>query len=236
MTVSSANLEQLKCCTVRVDITRDDRGTGFFVAPGLVLTCHHVLKSEATIEIWWQGKTYSANVNEHSEEADLALLQLIGEVPEHPVVQLDLTVTIGDPLYSFGYTDQYVDGDPADFDYVDETGGDWPLMKLDQGQVRPGLSGAPLLNRRTGKVCGVMKKSRDRASDLGGRGIPMTTVFKLFPQLRLEIETYQGNPFTRLMEFTQLSDLHNGQHHLNRIFEILNSQGGGGVDCRQWYG
>lgn len=49
-------------------------------------------------------------------------------------------------------------------------------MKLKQGQSRPGLSGAPLLNLRTGGVCGIVKSSRDRDSDLGGRAVPITCI------------------------------------------------------------
>jgi hypothetical protein len=49
--------------------------------------------------------------------------------------------------------------------------------------VRSGLSGAPLLNPATGKVCGVVKYTEDRSLPLGGGGIPISTVFEYFPDL-----------------------------------------------------
>ncbi|MBW4563114.1 MAG: hypothetical protein KME32_18585 [Mojavia pulchra JT2-VF2] len=58
-----------------------------------------------------------------------------------------------------------------------------PIIKLKGGQVRPGLSGSPLLNQRTGKVCGVIKFTRNRNSDLGGGAIPIDVVFKYYPKV-----------------------------------------------------
>ncbi|MEM8640461.1 MAG: trypsin-like peptidase domain-containing protein [Cyanobacteria bacterium P01_G01_bin.54] len=221
MSESAKAIDHLKSCTVCINRSSSQRGTGFFVVQGQILTCHHVIKDKTKIEIWWQGNPYPAEVTGHAEDADLALLQLTGNVPEHPVVELDLTVAIDDPLYSFGYTDQYVDGDPADFGYVDETGGDWPLMKFKEGQVRPGLSGSPLLNRRTGKVCGVVQKTRDRSSALGGRGIPMSTVFKVFPQLQPK-KVITVNPFTQRGMIDDVALIYGRETELGRILEFLN--------------
>ncbi|MFC4013561.1 NACHT domain-containing protein [Nonomuraea purpurea] len=60
---------------------------------------------------------------------------------------------------------------------------DQPLLKLKEGQVRPGMSGAGVLNLRTGAVCGILVATRDRNSDLGGRAIPVRTVLSEFPGL-----------------------------------------------------
>jgi hypothetical protein len=46
------------------------------------------------------------------------------------------------------------------------------------------MSGAPLLNQRTGKVCGIVKFTRDRSFDLGGGAIPTRVILEQFPQLR----------------------------------------------------
>jgi hypothetical protein len=35
--------QDLRPCTVKIDVDRLPRGTGFFVAPGHVITCAHVL-------------------------------------------------------------------------------------------------------------------------------------------------------------------------------------------------
>ena len=46
-------------------------------------------------------------------------------------------------------------------------------IKLKKGQVTAGYSGSPVLNEGTWKVCGIMKATRDKQSDLGGWAIPV---------------------------------------------------------------
>jgi hypothetical protein len=45
------------------------------------------------------------------------------------------------------------------------------------------MSGAPLLNQRTGKVCGIVKFTRDRSFDLGGGAVPTSVILAQFPEL-----------------------------------------------------
>src|SRR5207253_10304494 len=52
-----------------------------------------------------------------------------------------------------------------------------------EGQVTYGLSGGPLLNLRTGGVCGIVQKTRSSKSDMGGRAIPTQSVLECFPGL-----------------------------------------------------
>lgn len=168
--------ERLKQCTVRLSVTGGQgHGTGFFVAPGLILTCAHVVKgaNSRLINVWWQSQNYTADIDsvpENIEKVDLALLKLKGSIPDHSWVSLDESAQVGDKLYSFGYTDEYPNGDPATFECEGFNGDRPPLLKFKEGQVRPGLSGSPVLNQRTGKVCGIVKKTRDR-SIASNRGV-----------------------------------------------------------------
>jgi len=114
-------------------------------------------------------------------DADLALLQV--DLKEHPCVLFSQEYTPFDHLYSYGYPDNRPSGDPATFTLEGKAGNQEVQLKFKAGQVRPGLSGAPILNVRTGCVCGVVERTRDRASDLGGRAISATTVFQVFPEL-----------------------------------------------------
>jgi hypothetical protein len=98
-------------------------------------------------------------------------------------VYLHQEVDLNDHLYSYGYTDQYPDGDSATFTYEGPTDEQQTLLKLKAGQARPGLSGAPLLNLRTGGVCGIVKSTRDRDSDLGGRAVPTSVILLLLSDL-----------------------------------------------------
>jgi hypothetical protein len=177
-------------CTVRLK-SPDDAGTGFFVAPGLVLTCSHVVKSawpDKAVDVFWEGRKIEgpvAIVPEHfqPENSDLALLRV--ELADHPCVLLDEAYTLRDEMLAFGYPGGSTTGDPVTLvseDWPRDRGAspDLPHLKLKQGQVQPGFSGAPLLNLRTGGVCGVVDKTRDRASDLGGRALPTALVLEQY--------------------------------------------------------
>jgi len=91
------------------------------------------------------------------------------------VALLGAIADIGDELYSFGYPEDNV-GEPATFEIEGLTGDVPPRIKFKAGQVKPGMSGSPLLNRRTGAVCAVLVSTRGRQSSLGGYGVPVSTL------------------------------------------------------------
>jgi len=184
--VKQSLYELLRDCTVRISLQgKTGHGTGFFVAPGLILTCAHVVKDvqsgTSSAEVYWHGQLHPAQITRLLPDTDLALLQV--NVIEHPCVFLQEEVIPFDTLYSYGYPDDHSSGDPATFTLEGKAGEQGEQLKFKRGQVRPGLSGAPILNMRTGYVCGVVQLTRDRASDLGGRAIPTSTVFRVFPEL-----------------------------------------------------
>lgn len=170
--------ELLRDCSVRI-VTASGSGTGAFVAPGLVLTCAHVIDREVDepVRVFWSGRELVAEIVAcHSAPfPDLALLTV--PFSEHPCALLDPAVELGDSLYAFGYTDDGPGGDSVTLEYEGPSLRPDELHKLKQGQVRPGFSGAALLNQRTGCVCGVLKATRDRTNDLGGRAVPVSAVF-----------------------------------------------------------
>ncbi|MGB5710880.1 MAG: hypothetical protein WBM44_08200, partial [Waterburya sp.] len=113
-------------------------------------------------------------------------------------------------------------GDPRYFIYTDLTGDDPPLMTFREEQVQPGFSGAPLLNRRTGKICGLIKRSRDIYTSLGGRGVSTKIIFEYFPELKPT--AIPDNPFNHLAGRIEDSNLVFGREtEIKRIFELLNS-------------
>ncbi len=182
----------LQRCTVK--LTLPDRmgwGTGFFVAPGWILTCAHVVRDagDGPVLVRWQAQENwaEAYVEElRSDPDDLALLRVrLPEGESPPCVWLDEAVRSRDPLYLFGYPDQdFPNGCPVTFGCEGWTGDEPALIKFALGQVRPGMSGSPLLNQRTGMVCGMVKFTRDRSFDLGGGAISTRVILEQFPQLR----------------------------------------------------
>ncbi len=86
--------KRLQQCTVRLKIS-GGHGTGFFVAPGLILTCAHVIKAsvDKQINVFWQAQNmdYEATIERWIEEPylDLALLRLNAEIHSHPCIDFD---------------------------------------------------------------------------------------------------------------------------------------------------
>src|SRR5258706_14136631 len=113
--------ELLRQCTVRVSVQgKKGHGTGFFVAPGLILTCAHVVtesSSKATLaEIYWNEQSYLGHILPAVALAmiDLAFLEV--EFREHPCVFLDKDIMLFDPLVCYGYPDNYPDGDTSAYE------------------------------------------------------------------------------------------------------------------------
>jgi AAA+ ATPase superfamily predicted ATPase len=78
------------------------------------------------------------------------------------------------------------------------------------------------LNLRTGKICGVVNKTRDEYSDLGGRAIPVSTIFACFPELKPKKSP--ENPFTPLSGGIREPDkIFGREKEVKDICEILNS-------------
>jgi HEAT repeat protein len=185
--------ELLRQCTVRVSSHgMTGYGTGFFVAPGLVLTSAHVVQAvqvnKPAVQVSWQGSSYEVLTMQLAANADLALVQI--DMTTHPCVFLDARALPGDGFYSYGYSDEYIGGDPATFTCEGWGGERQELLKFKVGQVRPGFSGAPLLNTRTGYVCGIIQRTRDRSTDLGGRAAASSVAFREFPTLRALQQTF----------------------------------------------
>jgi hypothetical protein len=114
---------------------------------------------------------------------DLALLAI--DLQEHPCVSLGSEVHLGDPLAAHAYTAKHSGGEFATLKSEGLGQGEAAeeqLLKLKEGQVLPGFSGAPLLNLRTLRVCGLMKSRRDRlVTDLGGFAIPASVILRKLP-------------------------------------------------------
>lgn len=173
MFMRSEQVELLKECTVLLE-TDVSRGRGFFVAPGLVVTCAHVVLT-GRVRMTWGNRQLEGEVAEVSLNADLAVLKTIGESPPVPCVFVGDEINVGDVLFGYGYPEKF-NGDALTLTFegpsVEHDTG-LELLKLKWGQVKSGFSGAPLLNIRTGRVCGIVTISRDVTTDLGGRAVPI---------------------------------------------------------------
>ncbi len=196
MQVSAADImDLLRNCVVAIT-HGDSSGTGFFVAPNRVLTCLHVLEnSSEPIEIQWHGEQRTATLSKDFKSSrkkknvlDLAVLEVDEKIAnwDHPCVLLGDEIKLKDNLYTFGHPegDYREGGESETYEYegpiYEGEGKDKvELYKLKLGEAVPGLSGSPLLNLTTYKVCAVVGTTRGEGTLLGGGAVPVKYLQKL---------------------------------------------------------
>jgi hypothetical protein len=168
-------------------------GTGFFAAPGCVLTCAHVIRDAETMSVTPElglavavGTSWLGRVVARSAAGgpglwpfpDLAVLRLNGAAA-HPVVRLSGEDPAGDvDCHTWGFLvrdrEDAVHGSPVSFRFEGVEGDGY--FKLKAGQAMPGLSGAPLICPVRRAVVGVITGTRDKTSDLGGFASPIAAL------------------------------------------------------------
>jgi hypothetical protein len=173
--------EDFKDCTVRLRQGRVLLGTGFFVGPGLVVTCAHVVDGFESVDLDYGGHPYPgtvirkeiADAVEQILFPDIALISVSSV--EGSAVELEDSFEPDDSLLAWGYPEEAPNGDSMNgtcegsrcFGSLRSQ----TLIKFKLTQVAPGSSGSPLLNLRTGRVCGMLKRTRSQYSAEGGFGI-----------------------------------------------------------------
>ncbi|WP_248963371.1 serine protease [Sphaerisporangium perillae] len=170
MTGDRSRLREAFCASTLALGRRGQEGTGFFIAPGLVLTCAHVLAPAdrplpAAVEAVWGERMLDLEVMpgrvrpEAGGGPDLALLRTPRDL-DHPFVSLSDAAEPGDELWIYGYPrGRYREGEPvrAFCEGVSVRSGGTRLLRVAGGRASPGHSGAPALNWRTGSICGVVR-------------------------------------------------------------------------------
>jgi hypothetical protein len=185
-------------CTVQVMVGDKGKGTGFFVAPGTVLTCAHVVAVDdhavPDVKVKWRGVTYTGTASARPPEAlgarvwnppDLCVISLDSPPPGHPTVILSAKGGDDCDVYIVGYNKVFSD--------TPELGGSWTgrltgwqqvggdrMRQVTGVSLEPGMSGGPVLDLRRGVVCGVVKTQRLPDSDMGGLVIPVELVQREF--------------------------------------------------------
>jgi len=179
-----------------------DYGTGFFVSPGFIVTCAHVILNDPeNIRIKYSGQWFDASLVEATDPVypDLALLSVSsGALVDHHCALLYDEISITDKVYSFGYHSTNKQLEPVSLEYEGEipfessftSGSDFKSYKFKFGHVVPGYSGSPIMNLQNGMICGIIDITRDRSSPMGGKGIPVSTLYYYFPFIKEQNVNY----------------------------------------------
>ena len=220
----------LSRCTARLVVNSGaEYGTGCFVAPGYLITCAHVVneayQDHGRIDALWDGQKYAATIEKITSQAypDLALLKIDG-ISDHPCAYLYGAISLGNNLYTYGYPADFSQGEPATFAYEGQHEGEYDLLKLKLGNVKPGFSGSPLLNLHTGAVCGVVKRTIGEDSLLGGRAVPISHVLEAFPEIKALQEQFHSQD-SRWADCLTLQ-----QRQVNGLNKLLSSSQHGAVE------
>lgn len=189
--------------TVRVIGPRP--GTGFFVAPGVVLTCAHVVGRDAPVSVLGRPATRVERLCDRGrplpaldeDYPDVAIVWV--DIDGHPCVALDEARPIWDDSFqTYGFPTEGGSAElltPAMLDYRGTKGPEaTPFIDLKSDTVKPGMSGGALLNLRTLAVCGLVVATRRVASPDGGLAVPWDLIAKRIPDVvKANLDFHVGN-------------------------------------------
>jgi hypothetical protein len=211
-------------------------GTAFFTAPGVLITCEHVVRgaTEKDLEVLWGGDTLQVLriVLPKGSTLDLAIIQVAQRA--HPIATAGPAATLIGPVYSYGFqfSERGYFGYPS-YGVLAGTvregnqNSGRELFQIVDALIAPGLSGAPLFSIAEKRVIGVVKRSRP---ERGGYAIPIEQAVELDPDFISRscshLEAHQSpitSYFRRLTaehEFVSLLDLDRALR-LDEIFVSL---------------
>jgi hypothetical protein len=204
---SKPGLSSLRDFTVRIT-AGTKQGTGFFVSPGQVLTCKHVVGETdiRRLKVFWRGSQDPLLIREvrwpaQNVECDLAVIEV--KLSAHPCVRLDENMSYEDEIgqsssfWSFGYPVKRENGDPRTLSYEGASVNDLGEIQLrfKAVNVKEGMSGAPVLNLRNNTVCALISHTLDPdpVGDLGARAVPIDVALRAFQDLRERNAAYHRN-------------------------------------------
>ncbi|MGW1955355.1 VMAP-C domain-containing protein [Streptomyces sp. NPDC001920] len=214
-----SELEDLtRSATVRLGPADDPDvlwGSGFFVAPGWVVSCAHVLRlgdgegdgadGERTGPLRISGEHGAARArpaywlgSRVDPDQDLVLLRLLDDMP-HACVRLSDRYDRPHEITAFGW--RVRSGGPETWSgrcQVSGTDGDYGVTLGPQTEIPHGASGGPVLDRLHGVVAGVVK-ARRRGRD-GGLAVAATALRGFREAIALDGEDTLGpDPYHALI-------------------------------------
>lgn len=219
---SSKSVDNLDDYIVLIDVEAGTQyGTGFFIAPGMILTCAHVVVLDQgcgslgkDISLNWRGRIAPAQVVHLTNFPfpDLAILTVAWS--DNPYLRLgeDIRQSNASPnqyvfkgfpdggpssggMLSFDDTKNYFfdeNGHPLDTPIAPTGSRNAHLLKFKDSIIRVGQSGSPVLAIPTDSVCGVLRTNRSQNLPLGGLAIPVSYVKKTLH----EIKSINNKPFS----------------------------------------
>jgi hypothetical protein len=192
----SFRLDQLlNASTIRISVTgKTYDGMGFFFAPGLALTSAEVVRSDEgeMVQVYLQGEKHAipAEVKYRFPDAVGLVILQVQTAEAMPCAYLDADIKPGDQGYTFGCTATSSKARRVMVECEGLMGGSIGITHMAGRNGNLKLNGAPILNQRTGKVCGIVHSS---GKGFKGDAVPMGIVFSEFPALGILQKEYHCN-------------------------------------------
>ena len=190
----------LRECSVQV--LGETQGSGFFVAPNLLVTCAHVVGKNRAIGDEKVIVTLSNGVQMPArlmailpeDDDDLALLEVRHSSDKCVLLGNDLSLNDQVLLVGFPVYDKrpFLDSLSARYEgltTLQQERNVRSFHKVKDAHVVEGFSGGPLLNLRTGRVAGVISMTRG-GSSIGGWAIPTEFLTARFSQVAQQNSAY----------------------------------------------
>jgi len=153
--------------------TRDGRGSGFFVNPGVIITNNHVVGGHVSVTVRMSsGSTVPGRVERTSAETDLAIVRIDNPPAAQPTLPLGTAgaVRVGQEVIAIGLAMGQFQGTVTRgiISAMRRTGpGSSVLLLQTDAAINPGNSGGPLIDRH-GRVVGIATlKVTGNAESLG---------------------------------------------------------------------
>jgi hypothetical protein len=140
--------------------TRDGRGSGFFVGPGVIITNNHVVGTQTSLTVRLSsGTAVPGRVERTLPEADLAIVRVSSTAPLQRALPLGSAeeVRVGQEVVAIGLAMGHFQGTVTRgiISAVRRTGPGAGIVLLQtDAAINPGNSGGPLIDRH-GRVIGI---------------------------------------------------------------------------------
>ena len=193
-------------------------GTGFVVAPDILVTCYHVVKGAGANLTLKQASGVTLDYITHSEEADIAIFRLSRKFQSH--LTLGESAAIGSPVYvigsPLGALDRSITSGIVSQRWASSTGHE--LIQI-SAAISPGSSGSPVLNK-SGLVVGMAQSSIEKGQS-NNFALGVREIKKFLPK-------GNGNNNSEKIETTKISSNHllTIKAHQGRIYSAKYSPDG----------
>jgi len=154
----TCSIEEQMSSTVLIEIDGRHTGSGFVIAPDLIITARHVVDREGEYAVLFEdGTRRDVQAIRISETTDCAVL-LVHKANLRPLI-LTTDIKIGQPIIVIGspldpkFFNYVTRGIVSKLDVQDEWLSDNPVVMIDAA-VNPGNSGGPVFNMQ-GQVIGI---------------------------------------------------------------------------------